>query len=53
MDMQTTQINGRTATLAATCAFPACEGEAVTTTAMCEHHRRVTVSRTGSWLEVG
>lgn len=51
--MRTTQLTESTAVLTAPCAFPACEGEAVTTTAMCEHHRQVRVSRTGSWLEAG
>jgi hypothetical protein len=51
--MRTTQLTEGTAVLTASCAFPACEDEAVTTTAMCEHHRQVTVSRTGSWLEAG
>lgn len=51
--MTTARITDHTAANAPTCAFPACEGEAVTTAAMCEHHRRVTVSGTGSWLEAG
>ncbi len=38
---------------ARTCQFPTCEAEAVADTAMCEGHRRVAVSRTGSWLEAG
>ena len=33
------------------CRFPSCEGHAVTTAGMCQHHRRVVVSSTGSWLE--
>jgi hypothetical protein len=53
MDMSTTQLTERTAALTATCAFPACEGAAVTTTVMCDHHQKVSVSQTGSWLEAG
>jgi len=53
MDMRTVRLTEQTVAEAATCAFPACDGEAVTTAAMCESHRRVTVSRTGSWLEAG
>lgn len=34
------------------CGFPTCEQAAVTSTGMCERHRRVSVSSTGSWLEV-
>ena len=37
----------------AKCDFPGCEQGAVTVTSMCELHRRVTVSGTGSWLEAG
>lgn len=37
----------------AKCDFPGCEHGAVTVTSMCELHRRVTVSGTGSWLEAG
>jgi hypothetical protein len=35
------------------CGFPECEEDAVTNTGMCESHRRVSVSGTGSWLEAG
>ncbi len=51
--MRPTQIPDRAAVPTATCAFPACDGQPVTTTSMCQHHRQVTVSRTGSWLEAG
>gem|GEM_PF-6870027 len=51
--MATAGLTDNTAAQAATCAFPACEGTAVTTAAMCEGHRRVTISQTGSWLETG
>lgn len=45
---------GRALPLAsAKCDFPGCEQGAVTVTSMCELHRRVTVSGTGSWLEAG
>jgi hypothetical protein len=46
---------GRSAlpTASAKCDFPGCEQGAVTVTSMCELHRRVTVSGTGSWLEAG
>ncbi|HWJ83584.1 MAG TPA: hypothetical protein VNS55_15200 [Nocardioides sp.] len=33
------------------CRFPTCEEAAVTAGGMCDHHRRVVVSSTGSWLE--
>jgi hypothetical protein len=36
---------------AAGCGFPTCEHEPVTAQGMCELHRRVVISRTGSWLE--
>ena len=39
--------------LATKCDFPGCEQGAVTVTSMCELHRRVRVSGTGSWLEAG
>lgn len=51
--MPTTKLTDGTAAVAPTCAFPACEGPPVPTTVMCEHHRLVTISRTGSWLEAG
>jgi hypothetical protein len=51
--MRTVGLTEHAAAEAATCAFPACDGEAVTSAAMCEGHRRVTVSQTGSWLEAG
>ncbi len=51
--MATAGLTDHRSAPAATCAFPACEGTAVTTAAMCETHRRVTVSQTGSWLEAG
>ncbi len=35
------------------CQFPACEAEVATDATMCEGHRRVAVSQTGSWLEAG
>ncbi len=37
--------------LAGDCFFPTCDGEPVTETGMCDLHRRVGISRTGSWLE--
>lgn len=37
----------------ADCGFPTCDERAVTDTGMCELHRRVHVSTTGSWLEAG
>ena len=33
------------------CCFPACDRTAVTEAGMCETHRRVAISSTGSWLE--
>ncbi len=39
--------------LPAGCGFPSCDGEPVTDHGMCDLHRRVAISRTGSWLEVG
>ena len=33
------------------CLFPSCEQAAVTAGGMCEGHRLVVVSSTGSWLE--
>jgi hypothetical protein len=35
------------------CWFPTCDQAAVTETGMCDAHRRVAVSSTGSWLEAG
>jgi hypothetical protein len=35
----------------ADCRFPSCEQAAVTPSGMCEVHRLVVVSSTGSWLE--
>jgi hypothetical protein len=35
------------------CEFPECEEPVVTEAGMCERHRRVRVSGTGSWLEAG
>ncbi|UMG92487.1 hypothetical protein [Nocardioides sp. TF02-7] len=35
------------------CDFPGCEHEPVAGAPMCHLHRRVSVSRTGSWLEAG
>ena len=35
------------------CRFPSCEQAAVTPSGMCEVHRLVLVSSTGSWLEAG
>lgn len=35
------------------CFFPDCEDPAVTDSGMCEQHRRVAMSTTGSWLEAG
>lgn len=35
------------------CGFPECEHPAVTAAGMCEQHRRVAMSTTGSWLEAG
>lgn len=35
------------------CEFPDCEEGPVTSTGMCESHRLVSVSSTGSWLEAG
>ena len=37
--------------IAADCGFPACDRDSVTEHGMCELHRRVVISRTGSWLE--
>lgn len=37
----------------AACDFPGCEQRAQADAPMCHLHRRVTVSRTGSWLEAG
>lgn len=37
--------------LAAGCGFPTCDRESVTDHGMCDLHRRVVISRTGSWLE--
>ncbi len=33
------------------CGFPACERDRETDTGMCQVHRRVVISSTGSWLE--
>jgi hypothetical protein len=33
------------------CGFPACDRDSVTEQGMCDIHRRVVISRTGSWLE--
>jgi hypothetical protein len=35
------------------CAFPSCDRDRVTEAGMCETHRLVVVSSTGSWLEAG
>lgn len=35
------------------CIFPSCEEAATTSAGMCEQHRQVAVSGTGSWLETG
>lgn len=35
------------------CIFPSCEEDATTPAGMCEQHRQVAVSGTGSWLEAG
>ena len=37
--------------IAACCGFPTCDRDSVTEHGMCDVHRRVAVSRTGSWLE--
>lgn len=42
-----------TSLLLAECDFPGCGREAITDAPMCDVHRRVSVSRTGSWLEAG
>jgi hypothetical protein len=39
--------------LAAPCGFPDCGRETAAGSAMCQRHRRVRVSSTGSWLEAG
>jgi hypothetical protein len=36
---------------AAGCGFPDCDRAPVTEHGMCDLHRRVVLSRTGSWLE--
>lgn len=51
--MGTTRIFDQPAVPVRACLFPSCEAEAVTDAAMCEGHRRVAVSQTGSWLEAG
>lgn len=56
--MRTTRTNGTGAGRVVafrfgSCGFPACDETAVTSSGMCEQHRRVSVSSTGSWLEVG
>lgn len=51
--MGTTRISDHPAVPGRTCLFPTCEAAAVTETAMCEGHRRVAISQTGSWLEAG
>lgn len=33
------------------CGFPACDRDRVTAAGMCQEHRRVVISSTGSWLE--
>ena len=37
--------------LAVACGFPKCDRDPVTEQGMCDVHRRVVISRTGSWLE--
>ncbi|GAA3823992.1 hypothetical protein GCM10022242_26800 [Nocardioides panacisoli] len=51
------EVDGMTAAIDvsshADCRFPSCEQVAVTPGGMCEVHRLVVVSSTGSWLEAG
>ncbi len=46
------QSAGRLVALSAvSCGFPACDRDRVTAAGMCQEHRRVGISSTGSWLE--
>lgn len=44
-------IGGGVTPSAIPCGFPACEHDRVTDSGMCQVHRRVVISSTGSWLE--
>lgn len=50
---KSTTVDGVLPMRFSSCGFPDCDGPALAGAVMCERHRRVSVSQTGSWLEAG